>query len=56
VLKLLCDGKTTREIASLRRRSAQTIRNTVSRILRAFAVPDRAALVRECVRRGIAQL
>ncbi|HZO92583.1 MAG TPA: LuxR C-terminal-related transcriptional regulator [Candidatus Baltobacteraceae bacterium] len=56
VLKLLCDGKTTREIASARRRSAQTIRNTVSRILRAFAVPDRAALVRECVRRGIAQL
>ncbi len=56
ILELLCAGKTTLEIAAARRRSKQTIRNTVSRILRAFEVGDRAALLRECVRRGIARL
>ncbi|MEA2687893.1 MAG: Bacterial regulatory protein luxR family, partial [Candidatus Eremiobacteraeota bacterium] len=53
VLELLCDGKTTVEIASARGRSKQTIRNTISRILTAFEVADRPALLRECLRRGI---
>jgi DNA-binding CsgD family transcriptional regulator len=53
VLQLVCDGKSTAEIALLRNRSKQTIRNTVSRILGAFEVGDRQALLRECVKRGI---
>jgi DNA-binding CsgD family transcriptional regulator len=53
VLEMVCDGKSTAEIADARGRSKQTIRNTVSRVLGAFEVVDRAALVRECVRRGI---
>jgi DNA-binding NarL/FixJ family response regulator len=53
VLQLVCDGKSTAEIATLRNRSKQTIRNTVSRILSAFEVGDRQALLRECMRRGI---
>jgi DNA-binding CsgD family transcriptional regulator/tetratricopeptide (TPR) repeat protein len=53
VLEMVCEGKSTAEIAAARGRSTQTIRNTVSRILTAFAVADRSALVRECVRRGI---
>jgi DNA-binding NarL/FixJ family response regulator len=53
VLHLLCAGKTTLEIAAARRRSKQTIRNTVSRVLRAFGVGDRPALLRECARRGL---
>ncbi len=56
ILHLLCAGKSTVEIATLRGRSKQTVRNTVSRILRAFDVGDRAALLRECVRRGVAEL
>jgi len=54
VLRMLCSGHTTREIAALRGRSQQTVRNTVSRILHVFEVPTRAALLRECARRGIA--
>lgn len=53
VLELVCDGKTTVEIAATRGRSKQTIRNTISRILTAFDVSDRPALMRECMRRGI---
>ncbi len=53
VLQLVCAGKSTAEIAALRGRSKQTVRNTVSRILTAFDVPDRPALLRECARRGI---
>ncbi|MBV8368298.1 MAG: response regulator transcription factor [Candidatus Eremiobacteraeota bacterium] len=53
VLQLLCEGKSTAEIALLRNRSKQTVRNTVSRILSAFEVGDRHALLRECVKRGI---
>ena len=53
VLELLCDGKSTMEIAAARGRSKQTIRNTISRILTAFEVSDRASLLRECLRRGI---
>jgi DNA-binding CsgD family transcriptional regulator/tetratricopeptide (TPR) repeat protein len=53
VLEMVCEGKSTVEIAEARGRSTQTVRNTVSRILNAFAVADRSALVRECVRRGI---
>ena len=53
VLMMLCDGKTTVEIAQARARSKQTIRNTISRILTSFGVADRPALLRECLRRGI---
>ena len=53
VLEMVCEGKSTAEIADARNRSKQTIRNTVSRILTAFEVADRSALVRECLRRGI---
>ncbi|MDQ6940939.1 MAG: LuxR C-terminal-related transcriptional regulator [Candidatus Eremiobacteraeota bacterium] len=53
VLEMVCEGKSTAEIAEARRRSTQTIRNTVSRILTAFEVADRPSLLRECLRRGI---
>jgi DNA-binding CsgD family transcriptional regulator len=53
VLELFCDGKSTAEIAAARGRSKQTIRNTISRILSAFEISDRPALLRECLRRGI---
>jgi DNA-binding CsgD family transcriptional regulator len=53
VLEMVCDGKSTAEIAESRGRSKQTIRNTVSRVLTAFDVADRPALLRECLRRGI---
>ncbi|HEY0395628.1 MAG TPA: LuxR C-terminal-related transcriptional regulator [Candidatus Elarobacter sp.] len=53
VLMLVCEGKTTVEIAQARTRSKQTIRNTISRILTSFGVADRPALLRECLRRGI---
>lgn len=53
VLHMVCEGKTTAEIARARGRSKQTIRNTVSRILGAFEVGDRQALLRECLRRGL---
>jgi DNA-binding CsgD family transcriptional regulator len=53
VLEMVCEGKSTAQIAEARGRSKQTIRNTVSRILIAFAVADRSALLRECLRRGI---
>jgi DNA-binding CsgD family transcriptional regulator/tetratricopeptide (TPR) repeat protein len=53
VLELVCDGKSTMEIAAVRGRSKQTIRNTISKILTAFGVPDRPALLRECLRRGL---
>jgi len=53
VLEMVCEGKSTAEIADMRGRSKQTIRNTVSRILTAFEVADRSALLRECLRRGI---
>ena len=53
VLEMMCEGKSTAEIADARNRSKQTIRNTVSRILAAFQVADRSALLRECLRRGI---
>ena len=53
VLEMVCEGKSTAEIAEARGRSKQTIRNTVSRVLTAFGVADRPALLRECLRRGI---
>jgi len=53
VLALLCEGLSTAAIAAARGRSKQTIRNTISRILIAFGLPDRQALLRECVRRGL---
>jgi DNA-binding CsgD family transcriptional regulator len=52
VLQLLYEGKSTAEIAALRVRSTQTIRNNVSKLLRTFAVDNRQALLNECARRG----
>jgi DNA-binding CsgD family transcriptional regulator len=52
VLLLLNEGKSTAEIAAIRFRSPQTIRNTVSKLLQAFAVDNRQALIKECARRG----
>lgn len=53
VLALLFEGRSTAEIAARRNRSAQTVRNTVSRLNHAFGVDNRQALVRECVRRKL---
>ena len=52
VLLLLYEGKSTAEIAALRGRSTQTIRNTVSKLLQMFAVDNRQALIKECASRG----
>jgi DNA-binding CsgD family transcriptional regulator/predicted negative regulator of RcsB-dependent stress response len=52
VLELLHDGKSTAEIAAIRGRSPQTIRNTVSKLLQTFGVGNRQALLTECTRRG----
>jgi len=52
VLELLYEGKSTAEIAAVRWRSPQTIRNTVSKLLRTFGVDNRQALIKECALRG----
>jgi DNA-binding CsgD family transcriptional regulator len=52
VVALLYDGKSTAQIAELRQRSPQTIRNTISALLRTFGVETRQALIKECVLRG----
>lgn len=53
VLRLLYEGRSTAEIAAQRGRSAQTIRNTVSALFKAFGVDNRGALISECRRRAI---
>ncbi len=53
VLELLYDGRSTADIAAIRGRSPQTIRNTVSTLLKAFSVDNRAALISECRRRSL---
>ena len=55
VLRLLYEGKSTAEIAATRGRSAQTIRNTISSLLRTFGVDNRQALVKACSARGAFQ-
>ncbi len=52
VLELLHEGKSTAEMAAIRGRSTQTIRNTVSKLLRTFSVDNRQALIKECSSRG----
>lgn len=52
VIELLHDGRSTAEIAAIRGRSPQTIRNTISKLLQTFGVGNRQALVSECARRG----
>ncbi|GAC1572633.1 MAG: hypothetical protein NVS3B7_03400 [Candidatus Elarobacter sp.] len=49
--ELVCDGKPSADIAA--ERSNQTTGNAASEILTAFEVPDRTAVLRECLRRGI---
>ena len=53
VLELLHEGKSTADIATIRGRSTQTIRNTVSKLLKTFAVDNRQALIKECSSRGM---
>ena len=53
VLELLYEGRSTADIAAIRGRSPQTIRNTVSMLLKAFGVDNRAALISECRRRSL---
>jgi len=53
VLAMVLDGRATEEIALARARTTQTIRNTVSALLKHFAVRSRGELMRECARRGI---
>jgi DNA-binding NarL/FixJ family response regulator len=53
VLKLVCCGLTTPEIASARGRNPKHIRNVISGVFRAFNVKRRAQLLAECSRRGI---
>jgi DNA-binding CsgD family transcriptional regulator len=53
VLAMVLDGRSTEEIALARARTPQTIRNTVSALLKHFAVRSRSELMRECDRRGI---
>ncbi len=53
VLTLLYEGMSTAEIAARRGRSTQTIRNTVSTLLKAFGVDTRQALIKECRRRAL---
>jgi DNA-binding CsgD family transcriptional regulator len=53
VLELLYEGRSTADIAAIRGRSPQTIRNTVSMLLKAFGVGNRAALISECRRRSL---
>ncbi|HZO95503.1 MAG TPA: sigma factor-like helix-turn-helix DNA-binding protein [Candidatus Baltobacteraceae bacterium] len=52
VLTLLYEGLSTAAIAERRGRSVQTIRNTISALLKAFRAETRQALVTECRRRG----
>jgi DNA-binding CsgD family transcriptional regulator len=53
VLELLYEGRSTADIAAIRDRSRQTIRNTVSTLLKTFRVDNRAALISECRRRSL---
>ena len=53
VLELIYEGRSTADIAAIRGRSPQTIRNTVSRLLKAFGTDNRAALISECRRRSL---
>jgi len=52
VIELLHEGRSTAEIAAIRGRSPQTIRNTISKLLQTFGVGNRQALVSECAHRG----
>jgi DNA-binding NarL/FixJ family response regulator len=53
VLAMVYEGKSTADIATSRGRSTQTIRNTVSKLLKTFSVDSRPALIRECLHRGV---
>jgi DNA-binding CsgD family transcriptional regulator len=53
VLILVCDGKSTRQIAAARGRSRFTIRNTISDLFGRFGVDSRPALIAECAKRKI---
>jgi DNA-binding CsgD family transcriptional regulator len=53
ILGHLIDGRSTAEIAHARGRSAQTTRNSISKLFGAFGVDSRSALLREARRGGL---
>jgi DNA-binding CsgD family transcriptional regulator len=53
ILLLICEGKSNAEIAAIRNRSVNTIRNAIAAMFRLFGVDNRTALAAECYRRGI---
>jgi DNA-binding CsgD family transcriptional regulator len=55
-LTLLCDGRSNPEIARLRGRSVNTVRNQVAVLFDIFGVQSRAELVAQCARLGILDL
>jgi DNA-binding CsgD family transcriptional regulator len=52
-LMLVCAGKSTPDIARIRKRSKHTVRNQVATLFATFSVHNRAELVAECARLGI---
>jgi len=54
VLRLVVDGLTARQIATRLVLSPRTVENHVQRVLRKLCVPNRAALVRHAIERGLA--
>jgi DNA-binding NarL/FixJ family response regulator len=54
VLRLVVDGLTARQIATRLVLSPRTVENHVQRVLRRLDVPNRAALVRYAIERGLA--
>jgi DNA-binding CsgD family transcriptional regulator len=53
VFRLLCDGRSTEEIARAINRSEFTVRNHIKALLKTFKVGSRSALVAEAARRGL---
>lgn len=54
VVRLVVEGLTARQIATRLVLSPRTVENHVQRVLRKFAVPGRAALVRYAIENGLA--
>jgi len=53
VMRAICEGKTSREIAQQFGKSVHTVRNQTLSIYRAMNVHTRSALVAECARLGL---
>jgi DNA-binding CsgD family transcriptional regulator len=52
-LRLLCAGKSNPEIARIRNRSVNTVRNQIVPLFEIFGVQSRSELVAECMRSGV---